>query len=266
MKSHVCIATPMYDGRASSNYIDSLLNYQKHGSCEVSHRFVTGDSLLSRARNILITQYYYESSHNNFTHLLWQDSDVGLHSNALEKMTALGVDVVAVPIPMKQPLSSQGMVQSITGVYEEVDSMLYKAKYVATGALMLSNNAVDALVDNAIKHNNIFINDASGQTYFNIFECPIINNTYMSEDHYLCHTLAQLGFEIYVDSSIASTHSDSPSSIWTRLPMFLSENILNGIPDVALSQDLVYNRWSTQDHITKITYGPRNSEDRVTDF
>lgn len=211
---YVFIATPTFDSKVMINYIDSITSYAFH-EIKYNYFFISGDSLINRARNRMITDFYNLSHEINFTHLFWQDSDVGLEANALKKLTEKNVDAIAVPVPLKRPQTSYGMVHSVINVYEEVEPMFYKADYAATGALMLSKKIIYDLIDQCIKTDNFYYED--NEIFYNIFQTGIgPNKLYMSEDWWICEELKKINVDLYVDSSIGVSHMDTGRSNWIR--------------------------------------------------
>jgi hypothetical protein len=142
-------------------------------------------------------------------------------------------------------------VQNISGVYDQKDEMLYVANYAGTGIFLLSRNAVECLVENCIKNNDTYVFESNKNVFYNIFKTDKDENkVFLSEDFYLCKTLRDIGFEIFVDSSSFVSHSDSAGSMWQRSPMPLSENILNGKPYDPLPDNIKYSRWTTMETLS----------------
>lgn len=244
--SSVCVCTPLYDGKITEDFFLSSLEYSKCKNIEFSYLMPSGDSLITRIRNYIITKYYNTYKDNALTHLLWQDSDVYIPAIGVESMINRSVDVVAAPVPIKDSVVQEnGIRNSVVGIYEEVEPLFYKAKFAATGAMLLSNKAVCALIDYAKNNNDIYYDK---ELCYDVFRVGT-NKTgfYLSEDWFICQTLRNLGFEIYIDSSFGITHFDSPRSKWHRPGIPLSENILNGNKLKVLPEKIRSWRWSTND-------------------
>jgi hypothetical protein len=225
MKPNIRVCTPSYDGKLTIPYTDSIIKMDADDRFECSFEFLSGDSLINRARNHLISSFYEQKGIMGHTHLLWLDSDVGITIDSIDSMLKRNVDVVAAPIPLKLPLVDNKQKQSIINVYEKVEDYLYKAKYVATGALMLSSNVVDLLVQFCILNKEFY--SYNGQLIYNVFGLGIKEGLYLSEDYFLCETLTEIEKEIYVDSNTSVIHVGNPTLAWIRDPMLLSNTILN---------------------------------------
>jgi len=197
MNHKIFIGTPCFEYKVNANYVKSLLDFTKNNID--FEPFFLHDSLITRARNELITQFY--ENQEVFTHLLWLDADVSIPAIGLKKLLEENVDIIAAPIPIKD--SSSGVHQSIRRTYEEVRNYVYKAEAAATGCLLMSKQSVISLVENS-KH--YFIDDYSDRKIYNVFESGIRGKQLMSEDWDICYKLRELGYEIYVNSSFPVLH------------------------------------------------------------
>ena len=198
MNHKIFIGTPCFEYKVNANYVKSLLDFTKNNID--FEPFFLHDSLITRARNELITQFY--ENQEVFTHLLWLDADVSIPAIGLKKLLEENVDIIAAPIPIKD--SSSGVHQSIRRTYEEVRNYLYKAEAAATGCLLMSKQSVINLVENS-KH--YFIDDYSDRKIYNVFESGIRGKQLMSEDWDICYKLREMGYEIYVNSSFPVLHA-----------------------------------------------------------
>ena len=207
MQNKIFIGTPCFEYKVNANYVKTLLEFEKLGID--FEPFFLHDSLITRARNELITQFYENST---FTHLFWLDGDVSIPGEGLQTLLSHQIDVIAAPVPIKD--LSPGAHQSIRKTYEEIKPYLYKAEAAATGCFLMSKKSVSALVKSSSYY---FMNDESTRRLYNVFEVGIRNNEYMSEDWDISYKLRELGFEIYIDSSFPILHAGIHN--YTRDPM-----------------------------------------------
>ena len=207
MQNKIFIGTPCFEYKVNANYVKTLLEFEKLGID--FEPFFLHDSLITRARNELITQFYENST---FTHLFWLDGDVSIPGEGLQTLLSHQIDVIAAPVPIKD--LSPGAHQSIRKTYEEIKPYLYKAEAAATGCFLMSKKSVSALVKSSSYY---FMNDESTRRLYNVFEVGIRNNEYMSEDWDISYKLRELGFEIYIDSSFPILHAGIHN--YTREPM-----------------------------------------------
>ena len=197
MNHKIFIGTPCFEYKVNADYVKSLLEFSKNG---IDFKpFFLHASLITRARNELITQFYEKSQ--NFTHLLWLDADVSIPASGLQELLNENVNVIAAPVPIKD--LSPGAQQSVRRTYEEVRPYLYKAEAAATGCLLMSKQSVIDLVKRSEYY---FIDDHSTRKIYNVFESGMRDNQLMSEDWDICYKLRELGYEIYVNSSFPVSH------------------------------------------------------------
>ena len=208
----IFIGTPCFEYKVNANYVKSLLEFSKNNID--FEPFFLHDSLITRARNELITQFY--ENQKNFTHLLWLDGDVSIPAIGLQKLLHENVDVFAAPVPIKY-LNSEAH-QSVRRTYEEVRPYVYKAEAAATGCFLMSKQSVIDLVESSSYY---FWDDASTRKIYNVFEVGIRNNGYMSEDWDICYKLRELGYGIYINSSFSVSHAGFHN--YSRGPMLNKE-------------------------------------------
>lgn len=197
MKDKIFVGTPCFEYKVNANYAKSLLEFSKNNID--FEPFFLHDSLITRARNELITQFY--ENQENFTHLLWLDADVSISANGLQELLNENVNIIASPVPIKN--LTPGEHQSVRRTYEEVRPYVYKAEAAATGCLLMSKKSVTDLVKSS---NYYFNNDYSERKIYNVFETNIRDQELMSEDWNICYKLRELGYEIYVNSSFPVSH------------------------------------------------------------
>jgi hypothetical protein len=193
----IFIGTPCFEYKVNANYVKSLLEFSKNNID--FEPFFLHDSLITRARNELITQFY--ENKKNFTHLLWLDGDVSIPASGLQQLLNENVNVIASPVPIKD--LTPGEHQSVRRTYEEVRPYVYKAEAAATGCFLMSKQSVIDLVESSKYY---FSDDYSKRKIYNVFESDIRDRQLMSEDWNICYKLRDLGYEIYVNSSFPVSH------------------------------------------------------------
>jgi hypothetical protein len=197
VEHNIFIGTPCFEYKVNANYVKSLIEFSKNNIN--FETFFLHDSLITRARNELITRFYENSQ--NFTHLLWLDADVSITASGLQNLLDENVNVIAAPVPIKD--LNPGAHQSVRKSYEEVRPYVYKAEAAATGCLLMSKKSVIDLIESSKYY---FINDHSERKIYNVFESGIKDRQLMSEDWDICYKLRELGYEIYVNSSFPVSH------------------------------------------------------------
>jgi hypothetical protein len=84
----VHIATPMYGGNCTAGYASSMLNLAR--LMPYDHNFVTNESLVTRARNMLAHSFLQ----SDCTHLLFIDADVAFDAEGVVRMVEENVPLI----------------------------------------------------------------------------------------------------------------------------------------------------------------------------
>lgn len=75
--------------------------------------------------------------------------------------------------------------------------------------MILSRKAVDSLIDNSktYKGNEYSRGNIKINIMYDVFKTDVENEVYLSEDFYICKQLKQLGYKIFVDDTVITTHT-----------------------------------------------------------
>jgi hypothetical protein len=98
----IYVYTPSIDGMISGDTHDSIIRLITSGN-PVRAIFDKTNHDLVRARGRAVARFL----ETDFTHMLFVDSDVGFHPQAVEGMLATGMDVVSTPYPKKRLMLSR---------------------------------------------------------------------------------------------------------------------------------------------------------------
>ena len=207
----ILIGTPAYGGMVHLEYMNSVLDYQKHGLNFTLASF-GNESLITRARNSIISFFYHHR--DDFTHLLFLDADIRLPARDLKTLLDFGKDVVGAPVPVKAYSSDGSVRANSTGPMEQIAPHLFKTKQLSTAALLLSKRAVVAVVEKAIEAQRVYRNpvghDSKGNLdnmeMYDVFRVGIVDEEYLSEDYWLCMELRELGFDICLTDAVKIVH------------------------------------------------------------
>jgi hypothetical protein len=207
--ANLLIGTPAYGGQVHVDYVSSLLVFQRQGIM-FTLMTIGNESLITRARNTIISTFHQR---REFTHLLFLDGDVHLPHEGLARMIACDKDVVGAPVALKA-LSTEGARIFNIGRTIGEDGPLLLTERVGTAALLLSRNAVDALIADASGDGRVYeqsaaqaIVGASHAIHYDVFRVGVVDGEYLSEDYWACHALRRLGFAIHVDPTIVTRHN-----------------------------------------------------------
>jgi hypothetical protein len=83
---------------------------------------------------------------------------------------------------------------------------------VGTAALLLSREACDALVQDAIDHGRTYarmktlVGNTDTSVHYDVFRVGVQGNEYLSEDYWVWCRLRTLGLDVLIDPSIVTTH------------------------------------------------------------
>lgn len=204
---NVMIGTPAYGGMVHTDFVRSLLDYQ-HLGLRFSLATLDNESLITRARNSLISMFHHRKE---FSHLLFLDADVGLPATGLISLLEHGKDVIGAPVPLKGRNANGTRIFNIGKSVGEEGPLTINER-IGTAALLLSRRTVDALVEDAKRDGRVYERtgnlrgDEGPAVHFDIFRVGVVDAEYLSEDYWVCRTLRQLGFHIYVDPAITTRH------------------------------------------------------------
>lgn len=241
---NICIATPSYDNKVTVSYMSSMIDYIIQKKFGVECFVASNDSLITRARNELFTDFYENIEKKNFSYLVWQDSDVYINSDGILKMISSGFDVIGAAVPIKSNESDYGVTCAVTGVYEKVTDYLYKTKYIGTGLMCISSKAAKNLVEYCEKNNNWYWDHLKQRKVYDIFKVGVDENKlYQSEDWYLCHILRKIGYEIYVDSSSFVSHTSYKRDSMPINPNSIKNKFSEKLPDNERGSFWTTNDW-----------------------
>ncbi len=212
----ILVGTPCYGGLLHQDYVQALIEFNNIG-IPITYMHIGNESLITRGRNTIISFYYAHMA--EFTHLFFMDADIYLSANDLIKMIQAEQDVVAAAVPMKGFNPDGSIAYNITGIVTdkvEGNPNLVEVERVGTAALLLSNNAVNSLVEQAKENNDVYNGNSLSRgvsmndiNHYDVFKAKVVNGVYLAEDYYVCNSLRELGYNIYVDKTIHTKHSGS---------------------------------------------------------
>lgn len=210
----VLVGTPCYAGMMHINYTKSILAFAVAG-IPFDTAFVGNESLITRARNTILSTFFYATG---YSHLFFLDADVGIDAASLNSLLKSEKDVIGASVALKghTPEGRPILNGTLEDGEDPTNQLLCRMKHLGTACLILSRKAVSALVEDAIKQDRIYKpGDYTGGNaggpgrpdHYDVFQVGCIDGTYLSEDYWVCHRLRELGFDIYCDTSIHTSHA-----------------------------------------------------------
>lgn len=206
-EAHIMIGTPAYGGMVHMDFVHSLLEYQKAG-IRFTLATLGNESLITRARNTLVSMFHHRT---DLTHLLFLDADVSLSAASLQTMLSEQRDVIGAPVALKGRNANGTRIFNIGHVVGESGATLLVDR-IGTAALLLSRQAVAALVDDAVAQGRVYQRmktlhgDRGSAVHYDVFGVGVHEGEYLSEDFWACMALRRLGFDICVLPDIVTSH------------------------------------------------------------
>ena len=206
----IFIGTPAYNSMVHTDYLHTIIEFHKN-QLPITVMTLGNESLIPRGRNTVISYFHMMK---DFTHLLFLDADMFLPFDGFMKLMSHKKDVIGAPVALKgfgpdgQPIYNTGKVLS-----EEKNDLICVDR-VGTAVMILSRNAVNALVKDAKDNNQVYDpnpysrgDSVQQMDHFNIFQTGVVDREYDSEDYYICRKLKNLGFSTYVDPTVRCKHN-----------------------------------------------------------
>lgn len=224
----VYLATPCYGCQVTNSYAASLIALQalcvKKG-VPLQVDFIGNESLVERARNVLVERYL---KYSDYSHFLFIDADIGFDPNSVFRLLDFDQDVVSAVYPKKsidwakvkeklrdgdpEDVRQMGLDFNINvqGDTEIVDGFV-RVLDTATGFLMIKRRVLERMRE-AYRGELFAVNDIMGQNidnYVAMFACMIDPDTkrFLSEDYSFCRRYQQIGGEIWADLLTPLSHT-----------------------------------------------------------
>ena len=197
---NILICIPTYNDYIHSKLVEDIIDLLNKYNISFGLKCKTG-SLIPRMRNQFLTYFY---DHKQYTHMLFIDSDMFDFSETVDQLIQSGKDVIGGVYRKKMKYEEYNISLYNRPTKDELKDMCLEVKYVATGLMLISRDAVQTLIN---KFPERVYHERNGKRYFDFFMCGIVNDRYLSEDFGFCELYRQAGGKVYcvLDSEI--THS-----------------------------------------------------------
>jgi hypothetical protein len=195
---NIFIGTPAYGGMVHIDYLNSILDFHKE-KLPITVMNIGNESLITRGRNTVISYFH---AMKQFSHLLFLDADIGISAGGLKTLLSHNKDVIGAVCRLKgdNAINAYGM---------KGDGNLKIVDKVGTAVFMLSRRAVDLLISKAPAYSRNILSRGVNEDIpmYDVFQCGVVDGQYLSEDYFVCNTLQNNGFDIYVDTSVSTRHN-----------------------------------------------------------
>lgn len=185
----------MYGGFCTAQYVDSLLQnfvVLTKNNISYSWQFIINESLIQRARNNLAHIFML---HNNFTHLMFIDSDISFPEDSILKLVNADKPVIAGLYPKKSLDKKLAVNIDQNGVIQ----------HVGTGFLLIKREVLELLKPQL---NSYYADENLITEYFRVDVDPN-SKILLSEDWWFCQLCTKNNIPISVDLSIVLKHVGS---------------------------------------------------------
>ncbi len=228
---HLVIGTPCYGGNTTHYYTSSVLNLQqacRQRGIALSFKFLGNDSLITRARNLIVSQFLDDPS---ATHLLFIDADLGFAPDQVFALLDFDHDVAGAVYPMKRlnwaAIADQARAGAPNLKSSALDYVLdfldpgnitmnhgfARVRHIGTGFLMIRRVVIERMTAHypQLKFNgtdlgaNSELNSPNTYALFDTMICPD-TGVYLSEDYAFCRRWADMGGEIWANVASRLVH------------------------------------------------------------
>lgn len=229
---HLVVSTPSYGGQVASSYATSLLKLQqacqRRGDIDLSVNVLSGDALITRARQNLVAHFLSVPS---TTHLLFIDSDIVFEPDQVFRLLEFDSDMAAAAYPLKrmdwakiEALVKEGSPRlepsALSYVLEfenpqkiEKRGDFAKVRYAGTGFLLIRRKALQSMIERYSDRKYSRESNSEDPLKGNPWRCALFDclieretGTYLSEDYSFCRRWTDMGGEIWTDLQSRLTH------------------------------------------------------------
>lgn len=225
----VLIATPMYGGMCTGNYVQGLLmtmGKAREAGVNVAWCQIMNESLITRARNELV-RVFLESDHD---YLMFIDADIGFPGDAILRLMAADKDVACGIYPKKEvnwesveraAQSSQHDLADHAGafVFNMVDAGVetdehgfFEVRHGGTGFMLINRGVFEFLAPYVPTYRVATFRDPATGNYskpltYEFFATSIDKSgALLSEDYHFCELVREHGGSIWATPFIRLQH------------------------------------------------------------
>jgi hypothetical protein len=203
----VFLAIPCHSQNLDFKTASSLLyaiSDANHYKFQIQVVFRAGDSLVHKARNVLLAEFVK----SGYTDLFCVDDDISWEPGTFGRMVMHPVDFVAGCYRSKQ-VEPHYFVRPIDGKFvRDPKTGLIEVETAPAGFLRITRKAVDMMIANC-KEDEWFTDHAAPghDKIWQLFDMSFENNTLWGEDYVFCRNFRRAGGRVWVDPDILLHHT-----------------------------------------------------------
>ncbi len=201
----VLVGTPAYGNMVHTDYLHSILDFHKH-NLPITLMTLGNESLIPRGRNTIISHFYHNPE---FTHLFYLDADIYIGAQGLVKLLSHDKDFIGAAVALKGKDVRRNSVYNVGKPIAKEDNGLVETERVGNAIMILNRKVVEALCEDSKTYssNPHTRGHRSIDTQFDVFGVGVFDGVYDSEDYFICRKARDLGFKVYVDTTVENRHN-----------------------------------------------------------
>lgn len=214
-KPSVLIATPMYGGQCTMQFIESinLLNdYLGQQQIPTATYFIANESLITRGRNTCATL----ALEKKFDKLLFIDADIGFTPHDFARLYYSDKKIVGGLYPHKTLPIKLNFNHIRNGTLEDIPFEEYRKRaneageveveHIATGFLMIDCSVLRQLQSSTPSYTSTHMNGVP-MKFYDFFTAGAKDGKYLSEDWSFCEQARAKGISVWANVDTILTHT-----------------------------------------------------------
>jgi hypothetical protein len=185
-KPNLLLGVPAYGSMVHTDFVHTMFNIEQAKDANIlnySLMTIGNESLITRARNTIISTFYYNKQ---FTHLFFIDADIGFDKLVLPNLLKEDKDVIGCKVPLKGTDENGNNVYNI-GEITSLNAKLntFEVDHIGNAVLMLSRKACEDLCNNSdiYKPSTLTRGNKQEEEQFDVFQVGVKDGIYLSEDY-----------------------------------------------------------------------------------
>lgn len=208
LRRKICIAIPSYTGmghmRTHFSLLDGILDLASRG-WEFTYLFRDHDSMIGRARSVMVSMFLYGEQYKDATDLVMIDSDLAWASGALGQLCAHDVDVVGGAYPFKTD-DLRFPIRLMDKPSELGPNGLMEVRGITPGFFRMTRRALEKMTDSYREELSFAEHEAPGGSSVALFENCRRANGIWDEGFIFCERWRRLGEKVWVDPELSMSH------------------------------------------------------------